>query len=230
MTASGRETQRRRGVRASRAKLTRALTDAGLRTQAALAERIADLEGLDSAPKDMVSRAFRELPVEPQTLERVARALEVEAWTLYRSTDEEALPEARAGSDARSAPRPAWLALSGRVFAGVEDATVTEWRDRVTGALRSARKSLPGNTGHCQKLRTGIAGLELEAEQIELALSWRTLMTNNPEHADMQGRDTLIITNLVAAAPISPVDEGVRPLLNTLASALAHFPKGDHQP
>ncbi len=112
MTASGRETQRRRGVRASRAKLTRALTDAGLRTQAALAERIADLEGLDSAPKDMVSRAFRELPVEPQTLERIARALEVEAWTLYRSADEEALPEAPAGSDARSAPRPAWLALS----------------------------------------------------------------------------------------------------------------------
>ncbi|WP_405234974.1 tetratricopeptide repeat protein [Lentisalinibacter orientalis] len=112
MTSSGQEIQRRRGIRASRARLTRALTDAGLRTQAALAERIADLEGLDSAPKDMVSRAFRELPVELQTLERIARALEVEAWTLYRSADEEALPEPSAGSDARAAPRPAWLALS----------------------------------------------------------------------------------------------------------------------
>jgi tetratricopeptide (TPR) repeat protein len=112
VTSSGQETQRRRGVRASRAKLTRALTDAGLRTQAALAERIADLEGLDSAPKDMVSRAFRELPVELQTLERIARALGVEAWTLYRSADEEVLPEPAPASDARSAPRPAWLALS----------------------------------------------------------------------------------------------------------------------
>jgi len=112
VTSSGQENQRRRGIRASRARLTRALTDAGLRTQAALAERIADLEGLDSAPKDMVSRAFRELPVELQTLERIARALEVEAWTLYRSADEEALPEPSAGSDARAAPRPAWLALS----------------------------------------------------------------------------------------------------------------------
>ena len=112
MTASGQETQRRRGVRASRAKLTRALTDAGLRTQAALAERIADLEGLETAPKDMVSRAFRELPVELQTLERIARALGVEAWTLYRSADEEALPEAAARPDARPAPRPAWLAVS----------------------------------------------------------------------------------------------------------------------
>lgn len=124
----------------------------------------------------------------------------------------------------------AWLALSGRAFAGVEDATVTEWRDRVTGALRSARKSLPGNPDNCQKLRTGIAGLELEAEQIELALSWRTLMTNNPGHADMQGRDTLIRTNLVAAAPTSPVDDRAGPLLNTLANTLAKFPKGDHQP
>jgi tetratricopeptide (TPR) repeat protein len=112
VTASGPETQRRRGVRASRAKLTRALTDAGLRTQAALAERIADLEALDSAPKDMVSRAFRELPVELQTLERIARALGVEAWTLYRSTDEEALPEPAPASDAHNAPRPGWLALS----------------------------------------------------------------------------------------------------------------------
>jgi uncharacterized protein (TIGR02444 family) len=124
----------------------------------------------------------------------------------------------------------AWLAFSGRIFAGVEDATVTEWRNRVTVALRSARKSLPGNADNCQKLRTGIAGLELEAEQIELALSWRTLMTNNPEHADMQGRDALIITNLVAAAPTSFVDDSARPLLNTLAETLAHFPKGDHQP
>ncbi len=124
----------------------------------------------------------------------------------------------------------AWLALSGRTFAGVEDATVTEWRDRVTGALRSARKSLPGNADNLQKLRTGIAGLELEAEQIELALSWRTLMTNNLENANMQGHDSLILSNLVAAAPTSPVDESARPLLNTLATSLTHFPKGDHQP
>jgi hypothetical protein len=55
-------------------------------------------------------------------------------------------------------------------------------------------------------------------------------MTNNPEHNDMQGRDTLIISNLVAAAPTSPVDDSARLLLNTLADTLAHFPKGDHQP
>ena len=81
--------QRNRGVRASRAKLAHALTGAGLKTQAALAERMADIEGLDNAPKDVVNRVFRELPVDPTTLERVARALDVDAYSLYKTADEE---------------------------------------------------------------------------------------------------------------------------------------------
>lgn len=101
------DTQRRRGIQASRAKLTRALTAAGLRTQAALAERIADREGLDSAPKDMVNRAFRELPVELQTLERIANALDVEAWTLYRTSDEDDLPTPAAPPASARPGRPA---------------------------------------------------------------------------------------------------------------------------
>jgi tetratricopeptide (TPR) repeat protein len=79
---------RRRGVRASRAKLYHALTEAGLASQAALAERIADIERLDAAPKDTVNRVFRELPVELTTLERVARALGVDAFTLYKTAGE----------------------------------------------------------------------------------------------------------------------------------------------
>lgn len=80
---------RRRGIRASRAKLTRALTAAGFKTQAALAERIADLEGLDAAPKDIVSRVFREQPVDSTTLERIARALQTDAYLLYLNADDE---------------------------------------------------------------------------------------------------------------------------------------------
>ncbi len=68
--------------------MTKALTDAGLKTQAALAERIADLEGLEAAPRDIVSRVFREQPVDAATLERIARALGVEAFTLYLGSDE----------------------------------------------------------------------------------------------------------------------------------------------
>src|SRR5690606_37758816 len=113
-------TQRKRGVRASRTSLARALAEAGLRTQSALAERIADLEGLDAAPRDVVSRVFRERPVEPQTIERVARALGVEAYTLYKTAaeeprraeqgDSEETPPARA-SQWRTLARAAALAL-----------------------------------------------------------------------------------------------------------------------
>ncbi len=89
---------RKRGVRASRARLYHALTEAGFRSQAALAERIAELEGLEQAPKDLVSRVFREQPVELQTLERVARALEVEAWQLYLTSDEPHQPRTEPGA------------------------------------------------------------------------------------------------------------------------------------
>ena len=95
--------RRRRGVRASRSKLVRALGDAGLRTQSALAERIADMEGLEQAPRDLVSRVFREQPVDPLSLERVARALGVPAYTLYRTSDE-VEPEATPGTDGKPAP------------------------------------------------------------------------------------------------------------------------------
>lgn len=66
----------------------RALMDAGLKTQAALAERIADIEGLDTPPKDVVNRVFREQPVDLATLERVARALQTPAYQLYLTADE----------------------------------------------------------------------------------------------------------------------------------------------
>ncbi|MCO7226764.1 tetratricopeptide repeat protein [Pleionea sp. CnH1-48] len=80
---------RTRGVRASRHKLEKALRAAGLKTQAALAEAIADHEHLDAPPKDLVNRVFREIPVAPQTIERVASVLNVESYTLYLSAEEE---------------------------------------------------------------------------------------------------------------------------------------------
>lgn len=85
---AGNQRMRIRGVRASRVKLNRAMAEAGIKTQAALAERIADLEGIDSAPKDLVSRVFRGKWVDPLSLERVARALNITAHGLYLSSDE----------------------------------------------------------------------------------------------------------------------------------------------
>lgn len=79
---------RRRGVRASRIKLHRSLAEKGLKTQAALAERIAELEGLDAAPTDIVNKVFREQAVDPQTLERVARALGTPSYKLYLTSED----------------------------------------------------------------------------------------------------------------------------------------------
>ena len=87
-----------------------ALTEAGFKTQAALANHIADLEGLDSAPKDIVNRAFRELPVDPLTLERIAKALGVDASSLYKTSEEPATAAPTAASDrGGSRLRPIWV-------------------------------------------------------------------------------------------------------------------------
>ncbi|WP_158966990.1 hypothetical protein [Paraglaciecola sp. L3A3] len=81
--------KRKRGIRASRVKLEEAMARAGYKTQASLAEAIADKENLDSIPKDVVSKVFRELLVAPSSIQRVANILEVEAYTLYKSAEEQ---------------------------------------------------------------------------------------------------------------------------------------------
>ncbi|MBW4935456.1 TIGR02444 family protein [Marinobacter sp. F4206] len=124
----------------------------------------------------------------------------------------------------------AWLALNGGRYTGTEDATLTEWRNHVTGALRTVRKLLPKASADLNNLRSGVAGLELDAERIELALAWQTLMTNNPKTGDMHGREQLIHANLEAAAPTTAQARSAEPLLNTLASALADVSKGEPQP
>jgi tetratricopeptide (TPR) repeat protein len=90
---------RRRGMRASRVKLTEALGAAGIRTQAALADRIAELEGLDAAPRDVVYRVFRQQAVDPNTLARVANALGVPLHALLLSSDEDKSPADGAGRE-----------------------------------------------------------------------------------------------------------------------------------
>ncbi len=64
------------------------MLESGFATQAALAEKVAEIENLESAPRDLVSKVFREIRVEPHTLERIALALGVEAYTLYLSSDD----------------------------------------------------------------------------------------------------------------------------------------------
>lgn len=120
-----------------------------------------------------------------------------------------------------------WLALNGSAYTGIEDATVTEWRHRVTASLRAIRISVPKAQGSYNALRTNLASLELESERIELALAWRTLTVLNPEPSSMQERDKLIRHNLAAAAPVSGMTMITRPLLSALSDALITFHQGD---
>ena len=114
----------------------------------------------------------------------------------------------------------AWLANQRRTYTGLEAVTVTEWRNRVTGALREIKRALPKESEPCHDLRAGVARLELEAERVELALAWQTLNTGTEEPA-MQDRNILIIGNLTAAAPCADSAQAAASDIHQLASALA---------
>lgn len=113
----------------------------------------------------------------------------------------------------------AWQANQRRTYTGLEDITVTEWRNRVTVALRDIKRALPKESESCGDLRTGVARLELEAERVELALAWRTLSTGTEEPA-AQDRNVLIIGNLTAAAPCADSARAAASDIHQLASAL----------
>lgn len=123
-----------------------------------------------------------------------------------------------------------WLALNGRSYTGIEDATVTEWRDRVTGSLRAIRTSVPKAQAPYEALRTNIASLELAAERIELALAWRALTESSSEQSNMYEREKLIRYNLATAAPVSGTTVSSRRLLSTLGDALIALQQGYTQP
>src|SRR5690554_49190 len=124
----------------------------------------------------------------------------------------------------------AWLGVNGRVFTGFEDAKVTEWRDRVTGSIRSARKSIPRHHEDCRQLREALASAELQAEQTELALAWQSIMTLNPETGTMQDTTAAILRNLDVAAPARTPEPDQMNQLHTLAAQLAGTARGDSQP
>ncbi|MCB1683137.1 MAG: hypothetical protein KDI31_01580 [Pseudomonadales bacterium] len=163
---------RKRGVRASRIRLEQAMREAELPrlTQAALAERIADLEALETAPRDMVSRVFREQPVDPQSIERVARALGVPTHTLYLTSTDPPLAAGQPGpvddAETGSAPKlkPArwrWFLLmcvAGAVlFLG---ATVTFRWDEVNCRLRALT-----STATIEEGRLGVLIARFEGDQ-----------------------------------------------------------------
>ena len=114
-----------------------------------------------------------------------------------------------------------WLAQNGQRFTGVEDAKVTEWRSRVTGSIRSARKSIPKQANGQQSLRDTLAKAELAAEKTELALAWQAFHQQPPEAGAMNNNHRqLTERNLLAAAPEPTHGPATRTLIAHLAEHL----------
>ncbi|MEX2475340.1 DUF2390 domain-containing protein [Marinobacter sp.] len=119
-----------------------------------------------------------------------------------------------------------WLTISGQKYIGNESDTVTEWRTHVTGSLRLARQFIPRDDPDTAELRASIARNELEAERIELALTYQSLANARPDNASRQGSEHLARTNLGAAAPEATMDMETGQLLDALAKGLASFSSG----
>lgn len=80
------EPKRKRGVKASREKLEKAMLAKGIESQIQLARLISQDEGLHRPPKELISKVFREQSVSHTNLARVAKALGVESHTLYMNS------------------------------------------------------------------------------------------------------------------------------------------------
>ncbi|MBZ0335658.1 TIGR02444 family protein [Marinobacter sp. AL4B] len=123
-----------------------------------------------------------------------------------------------------------WLGVNGRTFTGIEDAKVTEWREHVTGRIRSTRKSIPRDHGPTHELRNALAKAELQAEQTELALAWQTLYERNPEVASMQNCTAITVQNLLTAAPLTTRELQSMTQITKLAGLLAEHSRRSIEP
>ncbi len=77
-----------RGVKVSLTKLRAAQRDKGFKSQAEVASEIQRIESLDKPPRTLVGRIFRGESVDAVSVERLAKALDVEGWTLYLESQE----------------------------------------------------------------------------------------------------------------------------------------------
>ncbi|TPV58964.1 tetratricopeptide repeat protein [Aestuariibacter sp. GS-14] len=85
---NGNTKNRARGIKASPAKLRAAQHAAGFKSLAEVAAKIQQMESLDTPPRTLVGRVFRGEAVDPISLERVAKALDVESWSVYLDSQE----------------------------------------------------------------------------------------------------------------------------------------------
>jgi tetratricopeptide (TPR) repeat protein len=88
MMLNTKKTKRVRGVQASPVKLRAALNNSKFKSQNEVAKKIQELESLEKLPRSLVNRVFNGETVDPISVERLAKALEVNAWDLYLDSSE----------------------------------------------------------------------------------------------------------------------------------------------
>lgn len=123
-----------------------------------------------------------------------------------------------------------WLAASGCAYTGIEGSTVTDWRKHVTEALRSARTFIPKGCQGMDTLRARIAANELDAERMELALTYQALTPANAITGGRMELTTLAHRNLQAAAPEHAMDKQTGRWLDLLVEQLLTFTHGATRP
>ena len=95
-----------------------------------------------------------------------------------------------------------WLASCGENYRGDPDQQPDHWHARITAQLRSLRKQLDREQEQLAPVRAAIARAELEAEQVELALFYRSLTRHQTMESAPTGPDqTQVENNLRAVAP-----------------------------
>lgn len=95
-----------------------------------------------------------------------------------------------------------WLAGCGQGYREKSAQPWQQWHSEVTAQLRGLRKRLDRQDEQLAAVRTAIARAELEAEQVELALLYRSI--TNPETTGTEPRSpdqTQVENNLRAVAP-----------------------------
>lgn len=172
------QAKRARGVQASPAKIRAALLAAGIKSQTELAKLIQLNEGLDKPPRSLVNRVCSGEQVDILSLERVAKALNTEAWTLYLSSTD---------------------ADTGEIHSASESAITTHvqgWRPAKILALLSASVLLVLIAGYQYSYRTVTPADAVQpASVLELE---RKLITVLPFQGDESNRLTPLLEQALA--------------------------------
>jgi uncharacterized protein (TIGR02444 family) len=108
------------------------------------------------------------------------------------------------------------------------------WRHGVTEALRQIRKALSKGNPAVAEVRKSVAGSELEAEKVELALAYRALAGSpdgSPANRMPETVGVLVQAqkNLQAAAPAKAMDNETSRLLEILATEFEAYTEGERQ-